>query len=135
MHIDGSLQAERMLQLAKKNGIDLPYSTVDEVEDAYHFKDLQSFLDLYYLGASVLREEDDFYHLMMDYLLKCREDNIVHAEIMVEPQTYLANGIGFDVFMSGFKRAIVDARSQWGISILLILSLLKHIRKMNVLLF
>lgn len=126
IHIDGSLQAGRMLQLAKKNGIDLPYSTVDDVKAAYQFEDLQSFLDLYYLGASVLREEDDFYHLMMDYLVKCREDNIVHTEIMVEPQTYLANGINFDVFMSGFKRAIADAKSQWGISVLLILSLLKH---------
>lgn len=126
MHIDGSLQAERLLQLAKKNGIELPYGTVDEVENAYQFKDLQSFLDLYYLGASVLREEDDFYHLMMDYLVKCREDNIVHAEIMVEPQTYLANGIAFETFMPGFKRAIEEARLQWGISVLLILSLLKH---------
>lgn len=126
MHIDGSLQAERLLQLAKKNGIDLPYGTVEEVDNAYQFKDLQSFLDLYYLGASVLREEDDFYHLMMDYLLKCRENHIVHAEIMVEPQTYLVNGIAFDTFMPGFKRAIAEAQSQWGISALLILSLLKH---------
>lgn len=126
MHIDGSLQAGRLLQLARKNGVDLPFGTVEEVESAYQFEDLQSFLDLYYLGASVLREEDDFYHLMMDYLLKCRENNIVHAEIMVEPQTYLANGIAFETFMPGFKRAIEEAQSQWGISVLLILSLLKH---------
>lgn len=126
MHIDGSLQAERMLTLAKKNGVELPYKSIEDVEKAYNFKDLQSFLDLYYLGASVLRDEQDFYDLMMDYLLKCKENNIVHAEIMVEPQTYLPNGIGFDIFMSGFKKAIKDAEEGWGISVKLILSLLKH---------
>ena len=126
MHIDGSLQAERMLALAKKNNVELPYQTVQDVHDAYNFKDLQSFLDLYYLGASVLKDEQDFYDLMMDYLLKCKENNIVHAEIMVEPQTYLPNGIAFSTFMSGFEKAIAEAKTQWGTSVKLILSLLKH---------
>lgn len=126
IHLDGSLEAQRMLQLAIKNGVNLPYRTVEEVEQAYNFTNLQSFLDLYYLGASVLQDEDDFYHLMMDYLLQCRANNIVHTEIMIEPQTYLPRGIGFDVFMAGFKRAIKDAERDWGQSVLLILSLLKH---------
>ena len=126
IHIDGSLQPERMLALAEKNNIVLPYKSVAEVEAAYDFENLQSFLDLYYLGASVLRDEDDFYHLMMDYLIKCKENSIVHTEIMVEPQTYLPNGIPFKVFMSGFKRAIEEAKNTWGMSVLLILSLLKH---------
>ncbi|WP_018274573.1 adenosine deaminase [Teredinibacter turnerae] len=126
IHLDGSLEAGRMLQLAQKNGVELPYKSVEEVAQAYNFTDLQSFLDLYYMGASVLCDEEDFYHLMMDYLLQCKANNIVHTEIMIEPQTYLPRGIGFEVFMSGFRRAIRDAEDQWGQSVLLILSLLKH---------
>ena len=88
--------------------------TVAEVEQAYQFQDLQSFLDLYYAGASVLREADDFYQLMMDYLQKCRADNVVHTEIMVEPQTYLPYGVSLDTLMQGFTRAIADAERDWG---------------------
>lgn len=127
LHIDGSLQAERLLSLAKKNRVDIPYASVEDVEAAYNFADLQSFLDLYYLGASVLRDEGDFYHLMMDYLQKCREQNIIHTEIMVEPQTYLPNGVSFDTMMRGFKQAIAEAEGNWGQSVLLILSFLRHL--------
>ncbi len=126
MHIDGSLEASRMLSLAKKHGVDLPYTSEAEVQNAYDFHDLQSFLDLYYLGASVLRDEEDFYFLMMDYLERCRADNIVHCEIMVEPQTYFPNGVDFDTFMKGFERAIAEANATWGQSVVLILSLLRH---------
>ncbi|MFT6408584.1 MAG: adenosine deaminase [Arenicella sp.] len=126
LHIDGSLQAHRLLSLAHKNQIKLPYSSVEEVEAAYQFEDLQSFLDLYYLGASVLIDEGDFYHLMMDYLLKCKEQCIVHTEIMVEPQTYAPNGVTFATMMSGFQRAIDEAKRDWGQSVLLILSFLRH---------
>ncbi|TGD74613.1 adenosine deaminase [Mangrovimicrobium sediminis] len=127
LHIDGSLQPERLLQLARKNGVSLPYTSIEAVEAAYDFADLQSFLDLYYLGASVLREEEDFYHLMMDYLLRCKAQNIVHAEIMVEPQTYAAQGVAMATIMAGFRRAIDEARAGWGQSVLLILSLLRHL--------
>jgi len=127
LHIDGSLQASRMLALANKNGVQLPYKTVEEVHEAYNFVDLQSFLDLYYLGASVLRDEEDFYHLMMDYLIKCREQNIIHAEIMVEPQTYTPNGVSFATMMTGFRRAIDEAKQGWGQSVGLILSVLRHL--------
>jgi adenosine deaminase len=127
LHIDGTLQAHRMLSLAQKNSISLPYKTVDDVEKAYEFENLQSFLDLYYLGASVLIDEDDFYHLMFDYLLKCKEQNIVHTEIMVEPQTYAPNEVSFATMMAGFKRAIEQAQLEWGQSVLLILSFLRHL--------
>lgn len=127
LHIDGSLQAHRMLSLAAKHSITLPYSNVAEVEAAYEFENLQSFLDLYYLGASVLIDEDDFYHLMFDYLLKCKEQNIVHTEIMVEPQTYAPNGVSFATMMAGFDRAIEQAKNEWGQSVLLILSFLRHL--------
>ena len=127
LHLDGTLEASRLLQLAEKNRVQLPYKTLAEVEAAYRFENLQSFLDLYYLGASVLRDEEDFYHLMMDYLQRCRQNNIIHTEIMIEPQTYLPNGIDFPVFMAGFKRAIEEARSGWGQSVKLILSFLRHL--------
>ncbi len=127
LHIDGSLEPARLLQLAGKNGVALPYRSIGEVEAAYRFDNLQSFLDLYYLGASVLREEEDFYWLMLDYLQRCREQNIVHCEIMVEPQTYAAQGVGLAIIMAGFQRAIDEARAGWGQSVLLILSMLRHL--------
>lgn len=127
LHIEGSLEPSLMMELAEKHQVNLPYQSVAEVEKAYQFDDLQSFLDLYYLGASVLRDEDDFYQLMWRYLLKCKEDNVVHAEIMFDPQTHTERGIGFDVFMAGFQRAMDDAREQWGQSTLLIMSYLRHL--------
>lgn len=127
LHIDGSLQAARLLQLAAKNGVAIPYDTVESVEAAYNFKDLQSFLDLYYLGASVLRDEQDFYLLMKDYLDTCRAQNIVHTEIMVEPQTYLPYGVPVTTVLNGFRAAIADAKAEWGQSALMILSLLRHL--------
>ena len=105
----------------------LPYHSVEEIEAAYDFENLQSFLDLYYLGASVLRDEEDFYHLMRDYLIKCREQNIVHTEIMVEPQTYFPQGVSLQTMLSGFESAIQEARKDWGQSTLLILSFLRHL--------
>ena len=133
LHLDGSLQAERMLQLAEKNAVRLPYDSVEAVEAAYDFADLQSFLDLYYLGASVLKDEEDFYHLMMDYLLKCKEQSILHTEIMVEPQTYAPNGVSFGTMMAGFERAIVDAQNEWQQSVILILSFLRHLSEQECL--
>lgn len=127
LHIDGSLQPSRLLSLAAKNGIDLPYKTTADVEAACQFTDLQSFLDLYYHGASVLRDEEDFYCLMLDYLSVCRDENIVHTEIMVEPQTYAPNGVALDTVMAGFDRAIAEAKSGWNQSTGLILSFLRHL--------
>lgn len=127
LHIDGSLQAARMLQLAAKHGVNLPYDSVESVEAAYDFSDLQSFLDLYYLGASVLRDAEDFYFLMHDYLTVCREQNIVHCEIMVEPQTYMPQGVELGTVLEGFQRAIDEAHDGWGQSVVLILSFLRHL--------
>ena len=127
LHIDGSLTAKRLLATARKNGVALPYKNLDEVNTAYSFSDLQSFLDLYYMGASVLKDEEDFYNLMMDYLLVCRKENILHCEIMVEPQAYFPGGVSFSTMMLGFNRAISEAKSDWGQSVLLILSMLRHL--------
>ncbi len=133
LHTDGTLQAERLISLANKNSVSIPYKTPQAVELACEFTDLQSFLDLYYSGASVLRDADDFYHLMMDYLLVCQKQNIRHCEIMVEPQTYIPTGVAFSTMMEGFLAAIADAKTQWGQSVLLILSFLRHLSEKEAL--
>ena len=89
------------------------------------------FLDLYYLGAGVLVDEDDFYQLMWRYLLKCKADNVVHAEIMFDPQTHTQRGIGFEVFMPGFLKAIEQAKKEWGMSCYLIMSFLRHLSEQS----
>jgi adenosine deaminase len=127
LHIDGSLRAPRLLELAAKHGVELPYASVEEVERAYDFRDLQSFLDLYYLGASVLRDEEDFYLLLRDYLEVCRTQKIVHCEVMVEPQTYLPQGVSLETVLAGFDRAIREAKEGWRQSVALILSFLRHL--------
>ena len=131
LHIEGSLEPDLMMELAHKHGVDLPYGSVEEISRAYQFDNLQSFLDLYYLGASVLVDEDDFYQLMWRYLLKCKADNVVHAEIMFDPQTHTQRGIGFDVFMPGFLRAIEQAKKEWGMSCYLIMSFLRHLSEQS----
>lgn len=127
LHIEGSLEPALMMQLAQKHKVSLPYQSIDEVQQAYDFENLQSFLDLYYLGASVLRDEDDFFELMWQYLCHCHEDNVVHTEIMFDPQTHTERGIGFDVFMPGFKRALDKANEEWGITNRLIMCFLRHL--------
>lgn len=131
LHIEGSLEPDLMMALAEKHQVELPYANIEEVKNAYNFEDLQSFLDLYYFGASVLQDEDDFYQLMWNYLLKCKEDNVVHVEIMFDPQTHTERGIGFDIFMRGFKRAIKQAEQEWGQSCLLIMSFLRHLTEQS----
>lgn len=116
-----------LMQLAEKHGVDLPYESVSDVENAYDFKDLQSFLDLYYLGAGVLRDEDDFYQLMLAYLSRCHDEGIVHTEMMFDPQTHTERGIDFRVFMWGFERARQEASEKWGISSRLIMCFLRHL--------
>ncbi len=130
LHIEGSLTPQRMWMLANKHGISLPFASVDDIAAAYQFEDLQSFLDLYYQGADVLREDEDFYLLMQDYLQACQRDNIVHTEIMFDPQTHTQRGVGFEVFMPGFLRAINEARNA-GISVKLIMSFLRHLSEDN----
>ena len=127
LHIEGSLTPELMWRLAKKHSVTLPYANVEEIEAAYNFEDLQSFLDLYYAGAGVLKDEEDFFTLMWEYLSRCFDDNIVHTEIMFDPQTHTERGISFDVFMAGFLRAMTKAKEEYGISSYLIMSFLRHL--------
>ncbi len=127
LHIEGSLEPELMWELSQKHNIVLPYKNVEEIKDAYAFEDLQSFLDLYYQGANVLCDEDDYFKLMWAYLVKCKEQNVVHTEIMFDPQTHTERGIGFDVFMRGFSKAINKAKEEFGISVYLIMCFLRHL--------
>ena len=127
LHIEGTLEPEMMFDLAARNGIDLPYATVDEVRAAYEFSDLQTFLDIYYQGAAVLVTEEDFHDLMLAYLERAAHDGVRRAEIFFDPQTHTERGIGFGVFMDGFTRAIAYAEERWDISTALIMCFLRHL--------
>lgn len=127
LHIEGTLTPERLLERAEANGIDVPYASVEAVERAYDFPDLQGFLDLYYLGTRVLRTAEDFRLLMRDYLEVCRAQNIVHTEMFFDPQAHTERGIHFGTFMEGFQSAIDEARREWGQSACLIMCFLRHL--------
>ena len=127
LHIEGTLEPELMFRLAKKNAIKIPYKSVDEVKKAYNFTSLQSFLDIYYAGANVLIDEQDFFDLTWAYLLKCKEQNIVHTEIMFDPQTHTSRGIEFRTVIMGITRALQKADEELEISSFLIMSFLRHL--------
>lgn len=123
VHIEGTLEPEMMFEMSVRNSVELPFRTVDEVQAAYRFTDLQSFLDIYYRGAEVLQTPQDFYELMAAYLDRAVADGVRHAEIFFDPQTHTARGVGFDVFMAGFREAIADA----AIDADLIMCFLRHL--------
>jgi adenosine deaminase len=127
VHIEGTLEPELMFHLATRNGLILPFEDVDQVHAAYRFTDLQSFLDIYYQGGEVLRTPDDFYDLMSAYLDRAAADGVRHAEIFFDPQSHTGRGVGFEVFMRGFRDAISDGRRRLGISADLILCFLRHL--------
>lgn len=127
LHIEGSFEPELMFALAQRNQIDIPYKTIEEVKQAYKFSCLQDFLNIYYAGASVLIHEQDFYELTMAYLTKCHEENIVHTEIMFDPQTHTHRGVSFETVINGIQRAREEAQQKWGITSLLIMSYLRHL--------
>ncbi len=127
IHIEGSLEPELMIALAERNGIKLRFSSVEEVREAYAFSNLQSFLDIYYEGANVLREEQDFYDLTWAYLNRAAAQNVRHTEIFFDPQTHTDRGISFETVMSGIHRALMDGREQLKISSHLILCFLRHL--------
>jgi adenosine deaminase len=127
LHIEGTLEPEMMFDLAARNSVVLPFASVDEVRAAYEFSDLQSFLDIYYQACAVLLTGQDFYDLMYTYLERAHADGVRRAEIFFDPQTHTERGVGFDVFMDGFTRAIDDAQREMGISAALILCFLRHL--------
>jgi len=127
LHIEGTLEPELMFKLAKKNAIEIPYKNVDELRAAYKFTSLQSFLDIYYAGANVLVNESDFFDLTWEYLLTCKAQNIVHTEIMFDPQTHTTRDIPFSTVVNGITKALDKAKKELGISSFLIMSFLRHL--------
>lgn len=127
IHIEGSLEPDLMFELAKRNEIALPYNSIEDVEKAYEFNDLQSFLDIYYQSAAVLIKEQDFYDLAMAYFKRCEIDNVKHTEIFFDPQTHTQRGIDMGTVINGLYRACEDAKQNLGISSQLILCFLRHL--------
>lgn len=127
LHIEGSLEPEMMFALAQRNGVALPWGSVEATRAAYDFSDLQSFLDLYYAGAAALIHERDFHELAMAYFARAHDDGVVHAELFFDPQTHTARGVDFETVLDGLERACEEARERWGISSRLILCFLRHL--------
>ncbi|ANQ83327.1 adenosine deaminase [Azoarcus olearius] len=127
LHIEGTLEPELMFALAARNGVALPWDSVEATRAAYAFSDLQSFLDLYYAGAAALIHEQDFHDLALAYFERAHEDGVVHAELFFDPQTHTARGIAFDTVLDGLERACIEAQERWGISSRLILCFLRHL--------
>ena len=127
LHIEGTLEPEQMLVLAKRNNIQTPFKNIIEAKKAYNFSNLESFLKIYYEGAKVLIKEQDFFDLTWAYALKCKEDNIVHAEIFFDPQTHTDRGISFDIVINGIYKALQKAQKEFGLSFKIIMCFLRHL--------
>ncbi|MDB5852765.1 MAG: adenosine deaminase [Herminiimonas sp.] len=133
IHIEGSLEPELIFSLARRNRVKLAYDSVEALRSAYAFTDLQSFLDIYYAGASVLLQEQDFYDMTAAYLERARQDNVRHVEIFFDPQTHTSRGVDIGVVIRGIHRAVQDATAASGISGSLILCFLRHLSEQDAL--
>ncbi|AXA65339.1 MULTISPECIES: adenosine deaminase [Pseudomonas] len=127
LHLEGTLEPELLFKLAERHGVALPWGDVEALRAAYNFGNLQEFLDLYYAGADVLRTEQDFYDLTWAYLLKCKEQNVIHTEPFFDPQTHTDRGVPFEVVVRGITQALSDGEQQLGVTSGLILSFLRHL--------
>lgn len=127
IHIEGSLEPELIFALAQRNGLSLPYASVDALREAYAFTNLQSFLDIYYAGASVLLHEADFHDMAWAYFLRAKADNVVHTELFFDPQTHTARGVPMATVIQGLASACERAQAELGISAALILCFLRHL--------
>lgn len=127
IHIEGSLEPELMFEIGARNGVSIPFASVEQVRRAYEFADLQSFLDIYYQGAGVLLQERDFYDMTWAYLRRCQSQNVRHAEIFFDPQIHTDRGVAFETVVTGMRRALEDAERHLGISTKLIMCFLRHL--------
>ena len=127
VHLEGTLEPELSFELARRNGIDIPYKSRDELLAAYDFHDLPSFLAIYYQGMSVLQHEQDFFDLTWQYLLKAREQNIVYAELFFDPQAHTSRGVAFETVIRGIHRAQAQASAALGVETQLILCFLRDL--------
>jgi adenosine deaminase len=126
LHIEGSLEPELMFALARRNGVSIPFASVEEVRAAYEFSNLQDFLDIYYAGAAVLQTAQDFRDLAAAYFARAKADGVRHAEIFFDPQTHTERGISFDTVMEGLIAAQEEAAAG-GVTSKLILCFLRHL--------
>jgi adenosine deaminase len=127
MHLEGSLEPELMFELARRNGVTLPYASVEAVRQAYVFGNLQSFLDIYYAGCRVLLREQDFYDLTWAYLRRVAAQGVRHAEVFFDPQTHTDRGQAFETVITGIRRALLDGQHKLRVSTGLILCFLRHL--------
>jgi len=127
LHIEGSLEPELMFKLSKRNKIEIPFKSVEEIRSAYNFTNLDSFLKIYYEGSNVLINEEDFFDLTWEYILRCKQDNIVHTEIFFDPQSHLPRGVSFDVVINGIHKALKKAKDEFNISSKIIMCFLRHL--------
>ena len=127
IHIEGSLEPELIFKLAQRNGVALPYANVEALRAAYAFTDLQSFLDIYYAGASVLLKQQDFFDMAWAYLERAAADNVVHAELFFDPQTHTDRGVSVETVILGLEHACRRAHAEWGLTARLILCFLRHL--------
>jgi adenosine deaminase len=127
IHIEGSLEPELIFALAERNGVALPYASVEALRAAYAFTDLQSFLDIYYAGASVLLKEEDFFDMAMAYFKRAADDHVVRAELFFDPQTHTDRGVPIKTVIDGLARACATAERELGVSGALILCFLRHL--------
>ncbi|MDC1418987.1 adenosine deaminase [Candidatus Thioglobus sp.] len=127
LHIEGTLEPELLFKLAKRNSIQLPFNSVNEVKKAYQFSNLQDFLDIYYQGAEVLLHKQDFYDLTWAYLLMCKQQNVIHVEPFFDPQTHTVRGVPFETIVSGIAEALADGKAKLGITSRLIMCFLRHL--------
>tara|TARA_Y100001970_G_scaffold290539_1_gene424607 strand:- start:1431 stop:2432 length:1002 start_codon:yes stop_codon:yes gene_type:complete len=127
LHIEGSLEPELMFKLSKRNKIEIPFKSIEEIKSAYNFSNLDSFLKIYYEGSNVLITEKDFFDLTWEYILKCKRDNIVHTEIFFDPQSHTERGVEFDTVINGINKALIKAKSEFGITSEIIMCFLRHL--------
>lgn len=127
MHLEGSIEPEMMMTIARRNTIELPFADENEARAAYQFKDLQSFLDIYYRSADVLQTEQDFYDMTWAYLQRCHLQHVIHTEPFFDPQTHTDRGVAFETVINGIHRALSHAEAQLGISTRLIMCFLRHL--------
>ena len=133
LHIEGTFEPELMLEIARRNGIALPFRTVEEAREAYRFSNLQDFLDIYYRGVAALRTEQDFFELTRAYLDRADEQTVRHVEIFFDPQAHTARGVAFSTVCRGVARGLAHGCERHGISSRLIMCFLRHLDEADAL--
>jgi len=131
LHIEGTLEPNLLFELAKKNNIKIPFSSVSEIKSAYNFSNLESFLKIFYQGSRVLIKEQDFFDLTWAYVMKCKENNVVHTEIFFDPQTHINRGVNFDIVINGIHKALQKANKEFGITSEIIMCFLRHLDEVS----